>query len=123
MCKSAEETSNCLLLHCPAAQELWSVVFILLGVLWVMPSGMLDLLASWQARFGRGNRVIWNVTPHYLMWCLWRERNARIFEGCKKSIPDYKLSFLKALFEWMNASSLFSFATVLEMLDSCMFCA
>ena len=85
MCKSAEETINCLLLHCPAAQELWSVVFILLGVLWVMPRGMLDLLASWQARFGRGNRVIWNVTPHYLMRCLWRERNARIFEGCKKS--------------------------------------
>ena len=85
MCKSAEETINCLLLHCPAAQELWSVVFILLGVLWVMPRGMLDLLASWQARFGRGNRVIWNVTPHYLMRCLWRERNARIFEECKKS--------------------------------------
>lgn len=45
MCKSAEETINYLLLHCPAAQELWSMEFILFGVSWVTPRGVLDLLA------------------------------------------------------------------------------
>jgi len=38
--------------------------------------GVLDLIESWQARFGRGNSVIWNVISRYLRWCLWCERNA-----------------------------------------------
>lgn len=56
------------------AQELWSMVIILFGVLWVMPRGLLELLASWQGRFSRSGGVVWNVIPHCIMWCLrWRE--------------------------------------------------
>uniref|UniRef100_A0A2N9GHH3 Uncharacterized protein n=1 Tax=Fagus sylvatica TaxID=28930 RepID=A0A2N9GHH3_FAGSY len=68
---------------CPVAHELWSMVFVLFGVSWVMPSSVLELLACWQGRFGRHcSSEIWNAIPHCLMWCLWSERNARTFEGC-----------------------------------------
>ena len=28
--------------------------------------------------------------PHCLMWCIWGERNARCFEGCKQSLLEIK---------------------------------
>ena len=41
------------LLHCPIAYELWSMVFCLFGIHWVMPYKVSELLASWQGKFGR----------------------------------------------------------------------
>jgi hypothetical protein len=55
------------------------------------------------------------------VWCLWRERNSRIFEDCDLSIPDLRLLFLHTLFDWMMATGLFSFHTFLEFLDHCHF--
>jgi hypothetical protein len=80
MCKTDGETIDHLLLHCPVAYDLWSFVFSMFGVQWAMPSRVLDLLACWQGRFGRlRSAEIWKAIPHCLMWCLWRERNSRIF--------------------------------------------
>ena len=36
----------------------------------------------------------------------------------RKLLSDLKLSFLETMFEWMNASGLFSFASLADMLDS-----
>ncbi len=44
MCKRAEETIDHLL-HCPMAQELWDLVFSMFGIAWVMPQGVVELLA------------------------------------------------------------------------------
>uniref|UniRef100_A0A2N9IUY4 Calcium-transporting ATPase n=1 Tax=Fagus sylvatica TaxID=28930 RepID=A0A2N9IUY4_FAGSY len=35
--------------------------------------------------------VIWWVVPHCVLWCLWRERSARHFEDCERTIPELKL--------------------------------
>ena len=52
MCKKSGESMNNLLLHCPIAYELWSMVWTLFGLLWVMPQSVIDLLSSWQGSFG-----------------------------------------------------------------------
>ena len=40
------------------------------------------VLASWRGRCSRvSNVAIWSRIPHCLMWIIWRERNAWIFEG------------------------------------------
>jgi len=39
----------------------------------------------------------------------------------KKSLQDLKLLLLKSLFRWMNASSLFYFDNMFDMLDTCSF--
>jgi hypothetical protein len=73
-----------LLLHCPFARELWDMAFALFGVQWVMPRGVVSLLACWQGLFGQHqNSKIWESIPQCLMWCLWCERNARSLEGCE----------------------------------------
>ena len=67
-----------------------------------------------RGKFRRtGNNMIWNAIPHCLMWRIWCERNARTFEGQEKLVHDLKLSLLKSLFEWMNASYIFSFDTMI----------
>jgi hypothetical protein len=83
MCKKGGESVDFLLLHCPLAWELWSMVLGLFGVHWVMPCQVLDFWAGWQSRYGNHcNLVVWRMVPYCVMWCLWRERNARHFEGC-----------------------------------------
>ena len=37
MCKCSGETTECLLLHCAVAKDLWSFLFMLFGVKLVMP--------------------------------------------------------------------------------------
>ena len=43
MCKRYGESVNHLLLHCPIAFELWSLVFCLFGLQWVMPHKLIEL--------------------------------------------------------------------------------
>ena len=51
----------------------------LFEVAWVMPSGVVELLAYWSGKFNQHrNGAIWNMIPHCLM-SIWLERNSRIF--------------------------------------------
>ena len=53
MCKRNGESVDHLFLHCPIAFEMWTMVFTLFGIYWVMPKTLVDLLACWQGKFGR----------------------------------------------------------------------
>ena len=94
MCKSCGESLDHLLLHCPIACELWSLVFYMFGIHWVMPHKVIELFESWQGKFGRHCNIdFWRLVPHCLIWCIWRERNARSFEGCERSMLENKSFF------------------------------
>ena len=68
MCKAHGKTVNHLLLHYTVAQELWSLIFALFGIAWVMPRGVVDLLSCWSDRFGKSEAgAIWKAIPHCLM--------------------------------------------------------
>ena len=83
MCKNCGELVDHLLLHCLIACELWSLVFCLFGIHWVMPQKVIELFESWQGKFRRHRNIeLWRIVLHCLLWCIWRERNARSFEGC-----------------------------------------
>ena len=94
MCKNCGESVDDLLLYCPIACELWSLVFCLFGIHWVMPQKVIELFESWQGRFGRHRNIeLWRIVPHCLLWCIWRERNARSFEGCEHFMLEIKFFF------------------------------
>ena len=98
MCKNCRESVDHLLLHCPIACELWSLVFCLFGIHWVMPQKVIELFESWQGRFGRHRNIeLWRIVPHRLLWCIWREKNARNFEGCERSMLEIKSFFFYTL--------------------------
>jgi hypothetical protein len=57
---------------------MWSAIFQLFGIDWVMPRKVSDLLGSWRRQLGNRNVLnIWMLALLCLMWCLLRERNAR----------------------------------------------
>ena len=123
MCKSSGESVNHLLLHCPVAWELWSMVLILFGITWVMPRGVVDLLNCWHGPRSKSEAgKIWKMTPHCLMWCIWQERNDRTFNGVEKSIPALKLHLLLTLLSWAKASHLDSSCSLSDMIDQCSAC-
>jgi hypothetical protein len=53
VCKCGRESVDHLLLHSPVAHEMFSMLFRLFGIYWVMPRSVLVLLESWQSKFGR----------------------------------------------------------------------
>jgi hypothetical protein len=104
------------------AKELWDMVFVLFGISWVMPRRVIEMFACWLGKMGKHQvHIIWRAVPHCLMWCLWKERNRRIFEGCEQTVAKLKLLFLRTLFEWMASTRLFDFSSFLEFIDSCCF--
>jgi hypothetical protein len=49
-----------------------------------------------------------------MVWCIWRERNARTFEDCEQNVLALKMCFFRTLFDWMSATALFSSISFLE---------
>ena len=97
MCKKCRESVYHLFLYCLIAYELWSMVFDLFGTHWVMPYKIIELLVSWQGKFGRQKYRFWSFVPDCLFW---REWNARYFEDSERSILDIKSFFFHTLLEW-----------------------
>ena len=103
MCKRNGESVDHLLIHCPLAFDLWSLVFTLFCIHWIMPKTVVELLACWQGKFGRHrNAAIWVAVPHCLMWCIWRERNNRHF-----------------VLDWVVVLGFCSFSSVHGFMDFC----
>ena len=57
LCKSQRESVAYLFLHCAVAWELWSLIFCLFEVSWVMPYSVMELLLCWKRPFGTSNNV------------------------------------------------------------------
>jgi hypothetical protein len=120
MCKSSGESVNHLLVDCPVAWELWSMVLVIFGKNWVMPRDVVDLLSCWKGIRGKSKAgKIWKMVPHCLMWCLWQERNDRTFNEKERTIPALKFHFLHTLLNWSKASHLDGACSLSDMLDMC----
>ena len=92
------------------------------GIQWVMPQTVLEHFSGWLGWLGRHNSLlVWKMVPHCLIWCLWRERNARHFEDSKRTIIELKLFFFHTPFNWVVGSRVFSIHSILELIDLCTF--
>ena len=55
--------------------------------------------------------------PHCIMWRIWRELNARNFEGCECSILEIKSFFFHTLLEWSLVLQTFYCFSISDLLD------
>ena len=103
-----------------SGKEMWDTVFNLFGLTWVIPKRVVDLLSCWQGKMGRHRNIeVWRAVPHCLMWCLWKERNARLFKDNDQNVLELKMLFFRTLFGWMTATGLFPSLSYLEFFDLC----
>jgi hypothetical protein len=69
-----------------------------------------------------GNREamhLWRLVPLCLMWCLWRERNARSFDDREIGLLELKRLLLQTLYTWRVAWNTTHASTFSEFLDLC----
>ncbi|KAG2709629.1 hypothetical protein I3760_05G248700 [Carya illinoinensis] len=104
MCKKDGESVNHLLLHCETARALWCVVFRRVGLNWVMPKSVLELLASWAMPGGNLHvKAMWKMVPICIMWCIWQERNERTFEDKERTTEELCSYLFSTLILWSLA--------------------
>ena len=93
-----EESLDHLLLHCTKTHELWTVVFAIFGVNWVVPSSIREPLLGWIGPFARKIlKKVWMAAPLCLFWTIWRERNRVVFKDILPSAQRMKNSLVFAL--------------------------
>jgi hypothetical protein len=99
MCNKSGESIDHLLIHCEVARELWSSILNMFGVEWVMPRRVIVLLVRWRGQVGRGTIMeVWRLAPLCLIWCLWRERNARSFEDVETSVTKLRKTIFNTFY-------------------------
>ena len=74
--------SDHLFLHCLFILGLWHKLFILAGMVCVQPRSYCDMMTISYMGFGNSTRgkTLWSIACLTLIWIMWQERNARIFE-------------------------------------------
>ena len=106
MCKKEAESANHLLLHCEMAKVLWDGVFGKVGLCWVMPEAVMDLLTCWtnfQMHTCPQVAVAWKMLPLCIMWCIWWERNERCFNDRERNRDAFWKFFISTLISWFSA--------------------
>ncbi|RVW37832.1 hypothetical protein CK203_087876 [Vitis vinifera] len=80
--KGNGESIDHLFLHCPVTIGLWHRLFNLVGVIWVPPRSIEDMLVISFKGLGNSVRgkILWQIACLTLIWMVWQERNNRIFE-------------------------------------------
>ncbi|WKA04126.1 hypothetical protein VitviT2T_022186 [Vitis vinifera] len=87
LCKGNGESIDHLFLHCPVTIGLWHRLFNLVGVIWVPPRSLEDMLVISFKGLGNSLRgkTLWQIACLTLIWMVWQERNNKIFEDKGKT--------------------------------------
>lgn len=118
LCCCDEETMDHLLLYCKFANALWSEVFLMFGIQWMMSRTVVSLLCAWENYLGIHPSSIWNMVPACLMWLIWRERNTLTFEDVEKSVDLLKSLLVGTLFGWSHIWGFTQCISVFDFLQS-----
>jgi hypothetical protein len=103
LCQLDGESVDHLLLHCGVACALWNFILSRFGLCWVMPGSVKELFACWWSSGRSRSAVAWKMIPLCLMWCIWRERNARCFDDTSRSFEELLHYFMFTLYTWTAA--------------------
>jgi hypothetical protein len=83
-----------------------------------MPQTMLELLTSWGTSVGYGRaKEAWRLAPLGLLWCIWQEQNARLFEDVETSMVELRKRLLNMLYLWIASHHCLNGFTYLEFLN------
>jgi hypothetical protein len=69
----------------------------------IMLLGDIVLRIVYQGQFCKDSfkRIDIELAPLCLLWCIWRERNARLFEDVETSMVELRKRLLNTLYIWI----------------------
>jgi hypothetical protein len=91
LCGQASESIAHLLISCVFSRETWFRLFSTDHLQRVTPSPDSSWPGWWpwsRKQLTVAKRKAIDTAVILTCWCLWRERNARIFDGCFKQVPE-----------------------------------
>ena len=89
-----------------------------LGVPWILPKRVVDVLVEWRNWLGRCSSGFWNLVPPCAMWIIWRQHNNCIFEDLERSGDQLIALFSGTLFDWSCAWGFTSSDSIPLFIDS-----
>ena len=93
-----------------------------MGISWVQSSNVKDVFVAWRRRLKKcWVHGIWKLIPIAIWWCMWKERNHRIFDNKALSLQDLKLYVLGTLYSWSQVLKRSSTVSLLDFVDKIMF--
>ncbi len=118
MCRCSGETVSHLLLHCDVAFGLWSRVFDVFGIQWVLPESVADLLFEWLNSLEKHSSI-----PGILFFCASCGLCGRTeIVARSKTRRDLRLNrilfFFRTLFNWSRAWGFTHSVSILDFLHS-----
>lgn len=108
MCLEDEETVDHLLLRCSFAMKIWNSVINWFKCKWAMPKALQHLFEEWTSLIGsKKGKELWKLSFLAVILHIWKERNARCFEGkkCLEEILCDKIKF--SVVQWVQISPTF----------------
>lgn len=103
LCAQEIETVGHLILGCPFAKQVWYALLHPLQLDSLMPSVEEDLASWWlrtRARVAMADRKLFDSLLLLVAWCLWKERNARVFGRIASSADQVVCTVVREGEEW-----------------------
>jgi hypothetical protein len=84
----------------------------------IMLLGDIVLRIVYQGQFCKDSfkRIDIELAPLCLLWCIWRERNARLFEDVETSMVELRKRLLNTLYIWIASHHSLNIFTYVDFL-------
>lgn len=102
MCHADVESVDHLFTLCPFASLIWSHFGQLFG-LRESPYSLTELWGNWRSSISKSIRVCWDMLIRAIIWNIWLERNARIFNFTCASSNSIVAKIVHMVLLWFNA--------------------
>lgn len=81
LCGHCQEDHSHLFIHCTFSWNLWTWWCNIWGICWISPLTLRQAFEQWLCPLkGKFLKKVWASTFYIILWTVWKERNARIFE-------------------------------------------
>lgn len=111
-CDQMVETNENLFIHCSYVFEVWSYFLNSFSIKWVLSDNVKSNLWEWGDKKVKKSknmiRKIWSLLPFTIWWCIWKERNAGLYNNLVKDVNQVIADIKCLLFNWGLASDMFS---------------
>ena len=103
LCNLLLENHDHLLLHCQFSWQIWAWWLNVWTLKWIFPSSLKEAFKQWPIKAkGIFFKKVWMASFYIILWTIWKERNARIFNNTSLCIPQLQDLILVRLSWWIK---------------------